>query len=56
MCVHYIEAEIVPNTEQDLCTQVEQALAVHGEPLRWAIVEAGSLGEPVRIEAAVLAS
>lgn len=56
MCVQYIEAEIVPNTEQDLCTQVEQALAAHGEPLRWAVVEAGGPGESVRVEAAVLVS
>ncbi|UFP93400.1 hypothetical protein [Gloeobacter morelensis] len=54
MCVQYIEAEIELDRGQALSPQVEQALQVHGEPLRWAIVEADKAGGPVRVEAVVV--
>jgi len=54
MCLHYIEAEVEREPQEDLHTAIERTLAEAGEPLRWAVVEATEHDGPVRVEAVVL--
>lgn len=43
MTTHFIEAEIEINeTKEAIAKTIEQALAQHGEPLRWAIAAVDS--------------
>jgi len=60
MTTHFITAEIEINANQEaIAKTVEQELAKHGEPLRWAIaaveskVDAGLKTQTARVEAVV---
>ncbi len=48
MTTHFITAEIEINENQDaIAKNVEQELAKHGEPLRWAIASVDRKVDPV---------
>ncbi|MCL1495851.1 MAG: hypothetical protein M1G31_34655 [Pseudanabaena sp. Salubria-1] len=48
MTTHFITAEIEINENQEeIAKNVEQELAKHGEPLRWAISSVDSKVDPV---------
>ncbi len=57
MTTHFITAEIEINQNQEaIAKTIEQELAKHGEPLRWAIVNASdtkSTNQIVQVEAVV---
>ncbi len=58
MTTHFIKAEIEINQNQEaiaktIAQEIEQELAKHGEPLRWAIVNVKSPNQTVEVEAVV---
>ncbi len=54
MTIHFIEAEIdLHSAPLSLNQKVEEVLADHGEPLRWALTRVDSQTQTVHLEAVV---